>query len=72
MKICIKVRREESGWYTAVCPGLPGCSSRGQTCREAVVKIEDAIRGYVAAIGDFVPDKLDHDLVEVPPGSDSL
>ena len=70
MKICIRVKRDESGWYTAMCPTLPGCLSRGQTCQEAVVKIEDAIRGYVAAIGNFVPDKLDHELVEVPSGNE--
>ena len=64
MKVCIEVKRDEKGWYTAVCPGLPGCLSRGQTCKEAVLKIDDAIRGYVAAIGNFVPDSIDHEQVD--------
>jgi predicted RNase H-like HicB family nuclease len=71
MKYCVQVKREVNGWYVAVCPGLPGCLGRGHTCREAIVRIDDAIRGYVASIGDFVPDTIDHELVEVPEASDT-
>lgn len=71
MKICISIRKTETGWYTAVCPQLPGCLSRGQTCAEAVVRIEDAIRGYFAAVGDFVPENVEHELVGAEVGQAS-
>ena len=66
MKLCVHVRRDEKGWFVAVCPNLPGCLGRGHTCQEAVVKVDDAIRGYVAALGNFVPEKVDHDVIEEP------
>jgi hypothetical protein len=34
------------------------------------LKIDDAIRGYVASIGNFVPDSLDHEVVKVPSGTE--
>jgi len=71
MKICITIRKSEAGWYTAVCPQLPGCLSRGQTCSEAVVKIEEAIRGYFAAVGDFVPENVEHELIEAEAGEEA-
>jgi hypothetical protein len=32
--------------------------SRGQTRREAQEKLEDAIRGYIAAVSNFVPEQI--------------
>jgi len=36
--------------YSVYCPGLPGCWSQGQTDREALDNIHDAIEDYLAAI----------------------
>ena len=36
--------------YSVYCPGLPGCWSQGQTEREALDNIHDAIEEYLAAI----------------------
>ena len=72
MKVCIQVKRDEKGWYTAVCPGLPGCLSKGRSCREAVLKIEDAIKGYMASIGEFVPEKVEHEPVEEPAEEEAM
>ena len=71
MKVCIQVKRDERGWYTAVCPGLPGCLSKGRSCKEAVLKIEDAIRGYMASIGEFVP-SVEHDPVDEPAEEEAM
>jgi antitoxin HicB len=68
VKVCIEISRDDKGLFTAVCPALPGCVSRGRTCEEAVTKIDEAIRGYVAALGNFVPDRLDHEVVKAPQG----
>ena len=54
----------DDGDYTAYCPSLPGCQTRGHTRSEAVARIDEAIRGYLAAIGNFVPENLERRLVE--------
>ena len=64
MKFCIKIMRNEKGDFTAICVSLPGCMSRGQTREEAKEKLEEAIRGYLAAVGNFVPENLVHEVVE--------
>lgn len=64
MKVCIKIFQTETGRFTAVCPELPGCISRGQTREEARDRMDEAIRGYMAAMNNFVPEHLDKEVVE--------
>ena len=64
MKLRIKIVRNETGGYTAQCPSLPGCSCLGHTREEATEKINEAIYGYIAAVGNFVPENLVHEVVE--------
>ncbi len=55
MKVSIRIVYDgENGWM-AVCPSLPGCMSRGRTREEARERIDEAIRGYLAAVNNFVP-----------------
>lgn len=65
MKLCIRITIDSEGTYTAVCPSLPGCWCRGRTREEARERLDEAIRGYLAAVGNFVPEKLIHEVVEV-------
>jgi len=65
MKVCIRIIQNEAGGYTAACPTLPGCVSVGPTREQAEQRLEEAIRGYIAALGDFVPESLTHEVVEV-------
>ena len=65
MKICIHIVKNENGGFTAVCPSLPGCVSRGRTRQQAREKLDEAIRGYIAAVNNFVPENLAHQVVEV-------
>lgn len=49
----------EDGYWVAECPSLPGCVSQGKSKEEAMQNIKEAIRGYVAALGEdglHVPD----------------
>ena len=64
MKLRIKITMTPGGDYTASCPTLPGCTSRGQNAEEARQKINEAICGYIAAVGNFVPENLVHEVVE--------
>lgn len=65
MKLRIRIVNCQAGGYTAECPVLPGCVTHGETREEAREKLNDAICGYVAAVSDFVPEKLVHEMVEV-------
>jgi predicted RNase H-like HicB family nuclease len=64
MKLTIRILRNEEGDYTAVCPTLPGCVSRGPTREEATDRLDEAIRGYIAAVSNFVPEKVTHEVTE--------
>jgi predicted RNase H-like HicB family nuclease len=65
MKLTIRILRNEEGGYTAVCPTLPGCISKAPTREEATDQLDEAIRGYIAAVNNFVPEKLTHEVTEV-------
>ena len=47
----IAMHRSDEGISVSV-PSLPGCWSEGDTEVEALANIQDAIRGYLAALDD--------------------
>jgi predicted RNase H-like HicB family nuclease len=51
MKYKIVLEESEEGFAASV-PALPGCHSQGETEREALENIADAIREYLAAVND--------------------
>ena len=53
MRYKIALRRTDEGFTVSV-PGLPGCWSQGKTEAEALLNIQDAIRGYLAARDDLL------------------
>ena len=65
MKLCVRIHKNEVGRFTAQCPSLPGCMCFGTTRQEAGDKLEEAIRGYIAAVSNFVPEELTQEVVEV-------
>ena len=65
MKLIVHVDRNEQGSYVAVCPTLPGCRSSGKTRQDAIERLDDAVRGYIAAVSNFVPERFEHEIVEV-------
>jgi len=64
MKLAIRITDSDQGGYKAWCPSLPGCCCRGETQEEARRKLDEAIRGYLAAVGNFVPENVIQELVE--------
>jgi antitoxin HicB len=40
----------EIGEYSALVPGLPGCTSQGKTKEEALFNVQEAIRGHIATL----------------------
>jgi predicted RNase H-like HicB family nuclease len=64
MKYKVVLRSSEEG-YSVSCPGLPGCWSQGQTEEEALANIRDAIREYLEAVKDTLPEAEVRE-IEVP------
>jgi predicted RNase H-like HicB family nuclease len=64
MKVCINIIPDGQGGYRAVCPALPGCSTKAQTRQQAQERIREMIKGYLAAVSDFVPEHLEPELLE--------
>ena len=50
MKIQVVIERDESGYYVAEVPALPGCVSQGKTKTEARKNIQEAIKGWIAVM----------------------
>lgn len=40
----VVIERDEDGRFVAICPTLPGCYTEGETEKEAMELIEDAIK----------------------------
>ncbi|HTG34307.1 MAG TPA: type II toxin-antitoxin system HicB family antitoxin [Thermoanaerobaculia bacterium] len=53
MKFKVALYSSEEGFSVSV-PGLPGCWSQGETEKEALLNIEDAIREYLAVAIELV------------------
>ena len=52
---------DETGWYTAEVPSLPGCISQGQTIEEALSNVSEAIELHIESMiahGEEVPDDV--------------
>jgi predicted RNase H-like HicB family nuclease len=59
----------EEGGYTVFVPALPGCISEGDTKKEALFNIQEAIQGWIEvsrAYGDYIPPSdIIEEMVEV-------
>ncbi|HUT58939.1 MAG TPA: type II toxin-antitoxin system HicB family antitoxin [Phycisphaerae bacterium] len=65
MKVSIQILPNARGGYTALCLSLPGCAAQADTREQARRDLEEAIKGYLAAVNNFVPANLAEELVEV-------
>jgi antitoxin HicB len=68
MKYRILIKQDEDGIFVVECPSLPGCISQGKTKQEALLNIQDAIRGYLESLkkhNEPIPPSVDEEIVEV-------
>jgi len=49
LKLTVVLRKEKEGGYSAQCLELPGAISQGETRKEALTNIREAIEGYLEA-----------------------
>jgi len=52
----------DEGGYTVYAPSLPGCISEGETVKEALTNIREAIKLYLEPVEDDVVDQF-HELL---------
>ncbi|MBM2814447.1 MAG: hypothetical protein HW421_1209 [Ignavibacteria bacterium] len=52
MNFQVNIELDESGYYVAEVPALPGCFSQGKTISEATENIKEAIVGWLAVMND--------------------
>ncbi len=52
MKLQVIIEEDESGYFFAEVPALPGCFSQGETIEEVSKNIKEAITGWVAVMND--------------------
>ena len=52
MNFTIVIEKDETGYYTAEVPALPGCLSQGKTPDEARKNIKEAIEGWIEVMND--------------------
>ncbi len=65
MKLAVRVAVSEKGGYMAMCPSLPGCVCWGNTHDEARKRLDEAIRGYIAAVSNRVLEDVASEVIEV-------
>jgi predicted RNase H-like HicB family nuclease len=52
MKLKIILEQSEEGGYTAFVPSLPGCVSEGDTKKQALANIKEAVELYLEPVED--------------------
>ena len=52
MNIKISIEIDEDGFFVATCPSLPGCISQGETRKEAVSNIREAIKLHLDSLAE--------------------
>ncbi|MGI6483697.1 MAG: type II toxin-antitoxin system HicB family antitoxin [Methanobacterium sp.] len=66
MKFKVLIQKDsEDGGYNVSCPALPRCHSQGETKKEALENIKDAIRGCMEVINERATPTIDGKTIEV-------
>ena len=68
MRYRIVIEQDEDGVFVAECPSLPGCISEGNTRKELISNIHDAIRGYLESLkkhNEPIPPSIQEEIIEV-------
>jgi predicted RNase H-like HicB family nuclease len=65
MKLKIVLEPSDEGGYTVTVPSLPGCISEGNTKKEALQDIKEAVLLYLEPVEDDLNYSLDSEIVEI-------
>ena len=65
MKLKVVLEPSEEGGYTVYVPSLPGCISEGNTKKEALSNIKEAIKLYMEPVEDDFTASPDTEIMEI-------
>ena len=65
MKLKIIMEPSDEGGYSVMVPALPGCISEGNTRKEALKNIKEAILLYLEPVADDLNYSPDSEIVEI-------
>jgi len=65
MKLKIVLEASDEGGYTVYVPSLPGCISEGQTKKEALANIKEAIEIYLEPVEDDLTISPEREITEI-------
>lgn len=61
MRFNVKIEKDESGYFVAEVPALPGCFSQGKTIQEVKENIREAMEGWLEVMNE----KAQHEAKEL-------
>ena len=65
MKIKVILEVSEEGGYTVYVPSLPGCINEGNSKKEALTNIKEAIELYLEPVEDDLAGRADAEILEM-------
>ncbi len=68
MKYRVLIEQDEDGIFVAEVPALPGCISQGNTRKEVLRNIQEAITAYLESLkahNEPIPPSINEEVVEV-------
>ena len=68
MKYRVLIEQDEDGIFVAEVPALPGCISQGNTRKEVLRNIQEAISAYLESLkahNEPIPPSINEEVVEV-------
>jgi len=55
MRVHVVIEKDEAGYFVAEVPALPGCLSQGNSKKEALENIKEAIEGWLEVMEEKHP-----------------
>ncbi len=65
MKLKVIIEKDESGYFVAEVPAMPGCYSQGKTIEEVKKNIREAIKGWIEVMNEKAEKLKKYEICEV-------
>jgi predicted RNase H-like HicB family nuclease len=65
MKLKVVIEKDESGYFVAEVPAMPGCYSQGKTIEEVKQNIREAIEGWIEVMNEKAEKLKKYEICEV-------
>ena len=57
-QLTVTIEKDQSGYFVAEVPGMPGCYSQGRTIDEVKANIKEAIEGWIEVMNEKINKKI--------------